>query len=443
MNTSFTTAQRPELHPAADARRPIRAGLLVLGLAVAAGIAWSCLAALSAAVIAPGVVKVEDNRKTVQHREGGIVGAILVTEGEHVSAGRALIQLGDERVQAELRTAAAQLDAETAKAARLLAQSVAAPAIEFPPALLARAADPQTAAAMQSQRSAFQARQRALDEQMAALDEQGIGLRQEIDSLQAQIRSRQAATSLMREEVRTHAELNEIGFVSKMQVLRLQRGLEDYESQRHEHLSNTARARQRLADLASRRIALRSDYRQAATDELPQAQARIATLEQQLGAARDAARRQEIVAPVTGQVVGLKVYTVGGVVAPGAPLLDIVPDQKPLLVEARLDVDDVVHASVGARAQVRLSAYSARSAPVLEGRLRQVSADRIVDAASGRPYYLAQIDIDAQSLRDAAHVHLQPGMAAEVFLLAGERSLWQYLLEPIRNSMRRALRQTA
>lgn len=432
-----------QLHPAADAAGTIRRGLLLLAIAVLGGGAWACVASLSAAIIAPGLIKVEHNRKTVQHREGGIVDAILIAEGEHVSAGQALIQLGDERVAAEMAAVAAELDAEMAKAARLEALSAGAAGIVFSAALAARVAEPGPAGAMRAERAAFESAQRALDEQLAVLQAQRSGVQQEISGLQAQSRSKTAATALMREEVRTHAALSDTGYISKVQVLRLQRGLQDYEAQRNEVISLTARALQRLAELSSRIHGLRSQSRQSAADELPRTRTRITLLEQQLRSSRDAARRQAIVAPVSGTVVGLKVFTVGGVIAPGAAVLDIVPDQSPLIVDARIDVDDVAHAQAGMPAQVRLSAYPATSAPLLDGTLRDLSADRLTDPGTGRAYYLAQVVIDPPSLRDAPGLVLKPGMAAEVFLLAGERTPLQYFIEPIRNSMRRALRQPA
>jgi HlyD family type I secretion membrane fusion protein len=433
----------PAMHPAARAGRTIGLGLAVLMIAVFGVGAWAGIASLSAAVIAPGIVKVEHNRQTVQHREGGIVSAILVGEGEHVQAGHALLQLADERVAAEMKSIAAQLDAETAKAARLQAQSGGAPKPDWPEALRVRAAAPEAMLAMQSEQAAFDARRRALDEQLTMLDRQGAQVRDEIASLQGQVRAQQAAAASMRDELRAQRALSDIGFVSRLQVVRLQRGLDEHEAQRHEAAANAARARQRLAELDARSNALRSQHRQGAADELPATRTRIAMLEQQLRSAQDAARRQAIVAPVAGTVMGLKVFTVGGVLAPGAAVLDIVPDEQPLVVEARLEVDDVAQAQVGMRADVRLPAYSARHTPLLGGTLRWVSADRTTDPASGRAYYLAQIGIDAQALRDAPRLQLKPGLAAEVFLLGAERTPLQYLIEPIRHSMRRALRQAA
>jgi HlyD family type I secretion membrane fusion protein len=430
-----------DLHRAADARFAIRCGLIVLALAVGGFGVWSAMATLSSAIILQGFVKVEDNRKTVQHREGGIVKAILVKEGDYVRSGSTLIVLGDERVAADLDAVAAQLDAETAKAARLSAESTGAQHVDFPSALLARVGESSAGIAMQLERAAFDAKRRALEEQLALLHDQGGEIEQEIEGLQRQAQSKQAATGLMREEVRTHESLSRVGFVSKMQVLRLQRNLQDYEAQRQEYVANAARAKQRRAELATRAKTLRTYYRQTAADELPQARARTAALEQQLRSSRDTAKRQAIVAPISGRVVALKVFTVGGVVAPGAPLLDIVPTDTSLTIEAKLDVDDVTYAAPSMPADVRITAYSSRTAPLLSGELRYVSADRMVDPATGQPYYSAQIAVHAQSLRAAPDVHLQPGMAAEVFLRTGDRTFLQYLADPIRNSMRRALRQ--
>jgi HlyD family type I secretion membrane fusion protein len=440
MNNTSTIPQAA-LHPAADAAKAIRLGLLLLVIAVGGAGAWLCLAQLSGAIIAPGYVKVEDNRKTVQHREGGIIKAILVKEGQRVAAGSALVLLGDESVAAQAESAAAQLDAETAKAARLEAESLGAQQIDFPAALTAIGSQQSAASAMQSERAAFAAKRGALDEQLTLLDVQAAQIRQEIEGLQRQAAAKRAASALMREEVRTYESLREVGFVSKMQVSRQERGLQDYEAQHNEYQANIARAKQRLAELGSHMNSLRSEYRQRAADELPAARARIATLAQQLRSTRDAARRQAVLAPIAGKIVDLKVHTVGGVLAPGAALMDIVPEQAPLIIEARLNVDDVSHARVGMQAEVRFPAYPARAMPLLSGELRHLAADRLTDTVTGRPYYLAQVAIAPQALGDDAQ--LRPGMSAEVFLLAHERTPLQYLIDPIRNSMRRALRQPA
>jgi HlyD family type I secretion membrane fusion protein len=441
MNHLSSSDLPSDLHRTADGRFAIRCGLIVLAVAVGGFGVWSALATLSSAIILQGFVKVEDNRKTVQHREGGIVKTIRIKEGDYVNAGSTLIELGDERVAAELAAVAAQLDAESAKAARLAAESNGAQRIDFPPSLLARGGEISAGTAMQSERAAFDSKRRAIEEQLALLHDQGNEVEQEIDGLQRQAQSKQAATTLMREEVRTHESLSRVGFVSKMQVLRLQRNLEDYEAQRQEYVANAARAKQRRAELATRAKMLRMQYRQNAADELPQTRARVATLEQQLRSSRDAAKRQAIVAPIAGKVVDLKVFTVGGVITPGTPLLDIVPADTALTIEAKLNVDDVTHATVGMAADIRITAYSPRSMPMLSGKLRYVSADRLTDAATGHPYYLAQIAVQADSLRSAPDIHLQPGMSAEIFLRTGDHTPLQYMIEPIHNSMRRAFRQ--
>jgi membrane fusion protein, epimerase transport system len=378
----------------------------------------------------------------VQHREGGIVKAVLVKEGQYVRAGSTLVELGDEAVAATFESAADQLDAESAKAARLEAESAYATAIAFPSALRESAARPAAASAMQVEQAAFLAKREGVRAQRSLLEEQADQIKQEIGGLERQAHAKQAATGLMQQEVRTYQSLSDVGFVSNMQVLRLRRNLQDYEAQRSEYLSNIARARQRLTDLAARSSALDSEYRQSAADQLPATRARIAALEQQLRSSRDAARRQAIVAPISGKIVDLKVFTVGGVIAQGAALMDIVPEVALLIIEARLNVDDVAQAQVGMQAEVRFPAYPARTVPLMNGELRHVAADRSTDVATGQPYYLAQIAMTLQTSAVAQDMLLRPGMSAEIFLLTHERTPLQYLIEPIRNSMRRALRQS-
>ena len=199
MNHLTSSVLPSDLHPAADARVAIRYGLIVLALAVGGFGAWSATAMLSSAIILHGFVKVEDNRKTVQHREGGIVKAVLVKEGYYVRMGSTLIVLGDERVAADVDAVAAQLDAETAKAARLSAESNGVQHIDFPSVLLTRAGEPSAGIAMQLERTAFETKRRALEEQLALMRDQGREVDQEVDGLQRQAQSKHAATALMRD----------------------------------------------------------------------------------------------------------------------------------------------------------------------------------------------------------------------------------------------------
>ncbi|MGQ0656871.1 MAG: HlyD family type I secretion periplasmic adaptor subunit, partial [Chromatiales bacterium] len=203
-----------------------------------------------------------------------------------------------------------------------------------------------------------------------------------------------------------------------------------------------AAARQKITGHELRIASLRDEYLQTAADELTASQAKIFDLEERLRPLQDASERQQIIAPIAGEVVGLKVFTVGGVIAPREPLLDIVPEDNPLIVEARVNVESIDELRLGMDADIRLTAYHVRSTPLIRGTVTYVSADRLSDEQTRAPYYLAHITVDKESLRAAGELRLLPGMPAEVFIKTQARTALDYLLEPVMGSLRRSLRES-
>jgi HlyD family type I secretion membrane fusion protein len=215
----------------------------------------------------------------------------------------------------------------------------------------------------------------------------------------------------------------------------------DYQARQGEHLAEVAKARQKKTDLELRILSLKNNYVQTAADELKDSSNKIADLMERLRPSEDEARRQNIVAPVAGRVVGLQVHTVGAVLAPREPLLDIVPKDSPLLVEAKVGVDSINELHEGMEAEVRLTAYQQRTTPLVKGTVNYVSPDRLVDKEINAPYYTVTIALSAASLKDAGQIRLQPGMGAEVYIQTRARTALDYVLEPVTDSMRRAFRE--
>lgn len=419
----------------------IRAGILGSVLLVLAIGIWVALAPLSGAVMGPGFVKVDMNRKTVQHQEGGIVGEILVRDGSKVAAGQTLIVLKDVRVDAGNETVRTQLDAELAKAARLAAEQTGASVVTFPPELTARGSDPRVAELLRHEGSVFRVRREALANQIALIRNQVGEARDEIKARGAQMKADEEAIRFQREELAQNRLLAEQGFVSKTRLLVLQREAAQYESRRAEGAADLAFAQQKVSDLELRAETLRSTFNQQASDELRQTTAAIFELRQRLRPAQDAEERQRITAPIAGEVVDLKVSTVGAVVAPRDPILDIVPENPDLLVEARVRPEDINFVHSGAHADVRLTAFRQRITPTVDGRVTYISADRLMDKATNAPYYMVHVRVSPEALREAGDLKLQAGMPAEVFIQTTARNALQYLLDPVLGFMQRSLRE--
>ena len=425
-----------------EGRKAIRIGLLVVVVAFGGGGLLLGRTPLAGAVVVSGVVKVTDNHKSVQHLEGGIVKEIRVRNGDRVAAGQTLIVLEDERASAGLDLLAGQWDAAAAKAARLQAEREFRPEPAFPERLRARAGDARVAELLRMETAQFQTKRAALERQLKSFDDQVAETEKEQVSLQAQLAAEKEASRLLAEEVRANEAGQQQQVVAKVQVLALKRAQQERLARQAELGAAIARTRQRMEELRSRATAFRNQYTQAAADESSAVRAQLADLEEKQRPSRDAVTRQAIVAPIAGQVVDLQVFTVGGVVRPGERLLDIVPDSEPLLIEARVGLDDVDDLRLEQSADIRLTAYPTRTTPLLHGTVRYISADQLSDPRTGTQHYIAQVAVDAPSLRAAGdNVHLQPGMRAELFIKTGERTVLDYLLEPVAATLRRALRE--
>jgi len=430
-----------DLERAGDPWPLIRAGIIGSVLLVLAIAAWVWIAPLSGAVIGPGHVKVDMNRKTVQHQEGGIVGEILVRDGSRVKAGQTLILLRDVRVDAGNEAVRAQLDAELAKAARLSAEQSGAAQIVFPAELTQRSSEPRVAEVLKHESAVFRVRREGLTNQITLLRNQAREARDEIKARDVQLKADERAITLQRDELAQNESLAKDGFVSKTRLLVLQREVAQHESRRAEGAAELARAYQKVSDLELRAETLRSTFNQEASNELRQSSAAIFELRERLRPAQDAEQRQRITAPASGEVVDLKVTSVGAVIAPREPILDIVPEDPDLLVEARVRPEDVNYVRIDSLADVRLTAFRQRITPTVEGKVIYISADRLVDKATNTPYYAVHVRVSPEALRKAGDLKLQAGMPAEVFIQTTARNALQYLLDPILGFLQRSLRE--
>jgi HlyD family type I secretion membrane fusion protein len=327
-----------------------------------------------------------------------------------------------------------------AKAARLATERDGLDRIEFPPAILERATDAKVAELIRTETNFFETRRAAMQQQIRLLEEQSAAARREIDSLRMRADAEVAASKLLEREVAANEKL-EHQYVPETHVLSLKRGIEDYKARQGEHLADIARAGQKITDLELRIATTRDRYLQEATEGMTAAQARIFDLQERLRPTRDMQRRQQILAPISGTVVGMNVFTVGGIIAPREPLMDIVPDENELIIEAQINVEDIDDVRVGQEADVRLSAYKRRSTPLVVGEVSYVSADRLTSPDGNDNYYLTRITVTRESLAEAGDIAMFPGMPAEVFIKTGERTALDYMLAPVTNVLRRSFRE--
>jgi HlyD family type I secretion membrane fusion protein len=416
------------------------AAVLLFGLVPVC--AWLALAPLSAAVVANSFVKVDLDRRVVQHAEGGTVREVKVRDGQHVEQGEPLLILGDVSVAADLNRLDYRVAVERASLARLEAEQLSARAIDFPSEVLAAArSDSRVAEQVVKERALFSARRDALVGQSALFRSQQGKVVQEAASLRAQIAQATESLKHQKAELETNRRLLSDGFISATRISQIEATVADYGVKLEERRSELARAEQRLIDADLRIKALESDYRQQASDQLKVSSARLAEIQQEQRKTVDAAGRQVIVAPVSGDVINLKFTTPGSVVSPREPIADIVPSNPRLVVEAHIRTEDVSRVQQKQAAEIRFTAFKYWTTKLVRGKVVYISADRLVDRATNAPYYSVLIEADADSLAAAGDLKLQAGMPAEVYINGEQRTPLEYMLEPVTQVLRRSARE--
>ena len=424
------------------ARGLLRAGVwTIVGAVVPIGL-WMGLAPLAMAVVAPAVVKVDLNRRPVQHLEGGTVREVLVRDGQHVKAGDPVLVLGDVRVDADRNRLDYRVHVERAALARLDAEQSLAPALAFPEDL-ARAAreDSRVEAALAKESALFRAQRHSLDSGTALMRTQRERVEQEMAAVRAQIGQAQQSLQLQRQDLESNRGLVTQGFVSTSRISQLEATVMDYAAKVEERRTELARADQRLAEIDLKIQSARNDYVKAASDQLKVTAQRLSEIEQEQRKSADAATRQVVVAPASGEVIDLKFTSPGAVVRPGDPIADIVPSDTQLIVEARIRPEDIANVHLGQAARVKFTALKYRNSTMVAARVTYVSGDRLVERQTGEAYYSAMVLADTRALAAVGDFKLQAGMPAEVYIEGSKQTALQYLAEPVTTVLRKAGRQ--
>lgn len=429
------------MEPEPSLRSTAIAGFVTIGAAFGGFFGWSLVAELDSAAIAPGVVIVDSHRKTVQHLEGGILRELLVQEGSSVRAGQVLLRLDAIQAEASLGQIKGQYWAALARVARLRAEQENLREISYPPELASETGDPQVQEIVVTQNQLFKARWEAYDGIIAVQRQRIKQIQEEIAALEAQLVATVERLKLTEEEANNVRILLEKGFERRPRLLELQRLVAELRGRRGELQANIARARQAIAAADLEILGTQNTRSSDIAKELQDTQAAAAELADRLRGASDVVIRREVVAPQDGRVVDLKVFTPGGVIAPGQPILDIVPLDDEMVIEARVSPMDIDVVRAGLESHVRLTAYKQKRVPPIEGVVSQVSADKLIDQRTGEAYFSARVTLSQDSLAKLKSVELYPGMPAEVMIVTGKRRALDYFVSPVTDSFRRALRE--
>ncbi|WP_349371523.1 HlyD family type I secretion periplasmic adaptor subunit [Salinarimonas sp.] len=429
-----------------SARGPTLLGSVVLGATFLAFGVWANAAPIAGAVVATGVFVTTGSNKTVQHLEGGVIKDILVREGDHVTPGQTLVLLDEVAPRAELRRLQLRFARTLAAEARLVAEIEGHQEVGFPEVLLAKASDPDVAEMIERQRLTFSARRRHLDSEIATLTRGLDALQERVGGNEVQLGAVREQIAFFEEELADKEQLLSQGLVRRPEVLALQRARSNMHGEIGRLIGDLGDAKERIARGQEQINALRNAAVKAAVEELQHVHAEMSDLRERIRSAENVLERIRIVAPVEGVVVKMRYHTAGGVIEAGKNVMEIVPVDEPLLIEAKVRPRDIDSVRRGQNASVRLTALNQRTTPMVEGEVIYLSADTLPEerplSADESDLYVVRIALDEGSVARVPHFEPTAGMPAEVYIETAERTFFEYLMRPLKDSMARAFRES-
>jgi HlyD family secretion protein len=423
-------------------RRHLRLALLAICLLGGTSAAWSFIVRLDSAVVTQGTVVVESHVKKVQHPTGGVIGSIHVKEGQNVNEGDVLVRLDETATRAALSIVMNDLTSTRARAARLMAERTGSTRITFPQDLTTRAAnDQEVVAILEGEIRHFSSRVAARRGQKAQLNERIGQLRQDILGSADQRKSLETQLRVAREELESLRGLEKQGLTTRPRITALEREIARNEGQLGETTARSSSMHGKIAETELQILQLDNDHTTEVTKELREAETKVSELQERRVGAEDQLRRIEIRAPITGIVHQLAVHTVGGVVNQTEPLMLIVPETDRLIVEVRIQPQDIDQVHMGQETRVRFTAFNQRTTPELTGKLFRIASDVTKDPQTGFNYFSGAVTLPDDELKRLQGLKLIPGMPADAFVKTGERTFASYITKPLTDQMQRSFRE--
>lgn len=416
-----------------DASGYSRLGWIVVLLGFGGFMLWALLAPLDKGVPMPGTVTKESNRQAVQHLTGGTIQEILVRDGDIVKAGQTLVRMNPITAEANAGTIRAQYFTARATEARLLAERDGLKQLAFPAELENAKVDPRVAEVRTLQSQLFTSRQMSLQSELGALDENAAGLKLQIRGMQEVRENEKAQLGFLKEQLAGMRDLAKEGYVARNRLLDLERTYAQINASIAENIGQVGRMQRQVAELNLRRSQRLQDFQKEVRTQLADVQKESQALGSRMTAVNYELANVDVKAPADGIVVGLAVFTKGGVVQPGFRMMDIVPTNDPLVVEGQLAVNLVDKVYPGLPVDLMFSAFNSNTTPHIPGEVTQVSADRTVDERTGVPYFVVRVRVtpEGEKLIAKHKLDIQPGMPADLFVKTGERTMMNYLIKPI------------
>ena len=410
-------------------------GVMLLGLVIAS------FAPLAASVIANGVVSAEGNRKTIQHLEGGMLRKILVREGEKVKAGQVLFELDPTQANAAAGITKNQYVALKALEARLLAERDQRASISFPADLLAQRSDPMVARAIADEEVQFQERRQTIQGQVDLMNSQREQYQSEIDGIDRQTQGLKDQLGFIQDELSDLRKIYDKGLVPRPRLLALEREQASLSGSIGRLTADRAKAVQGIADTQLKVRQIKQEFFEQVSQSITETRVKLAEVTEKEIVASDAQRRVKIVSPVNGTAQNLRFFTEGAVVRPAEPLVDIAPDDEAFVIQAHFSPTDVDNVFPGMVTEVRLPAFHSREIPILNGKIESISRDRLSDPEGKTTYFLAIVRVDIKQLPKPLREKVTAGMPAQVIVPTRKRTVLDYLISPLRDSLRTTMRE--
>ena len=423
----------------ADLNTHKRFGVLLFVALFGFGGIWASTAPIDGAALAPGVVTVSTYSSVVQHLEGGIINDIFVENGESVEQGEPILELDRTQSLAALEIANSEFIALRALEIRLIAERDQSETVDYPAQFLAlgNRAEVET----EAQIEIFNARRSAFEGSIGVLGQRIEQLRSQIVGLKALKDSKDELAKSFQEELEDIRVLLDQGFADKNRLRALERNVATFKGEAAELLASISSTEVQIGETQLQIIQQEREFQNNVVTELSEVQTNVSSALERVTANEDIVSRKVVRAPESGLVNGLQVHTIGGVITPGMRIVDIVPQEEDLIIEAQVTPGDIDRVEVGQRATIRFSSFGMGTVPTISGEVINISADSMVNESTLLSYYLARVEVSPDSLNSLGDLALMPGMPAEVFVATGSRTLVEYLMKPFSNAMARGLRE--
>ncbi len=424
-----------------DASRHVRIGWFIVLFGVVGFLIWASFAPLDQGVPMSGTVTVASSRKAVQHQTGGTVDEILVRDGDVVKAGQTLIKMNNVAIKSMADIARVQWYTSQAAEARLLAERDGTNTVSFPKSLLGLKNDVHAANSIALQQQLFSVRRTAIQSELSAVDENVGGLKSQLTGLEESMISKKQQQSILKEQLDNVRDLAKDGYIARNRLLDLERTYAQVNGGVSEDIGNIGRVKRQIAELGMRKSQRQQEYQKEVRTQLSEVQKERESLQSRVTALDFELSNTLVKAPVDGTVIGMNVFTRGGVVPSGFKLMEIVPQDDALIIDGMLAVNLIDKVQVGLKVELMFSAFNVNKTPHIPGVITHIAADRSVDERTGHPYYKVKAEVTPEGKKLLGSLAVRPGMPVDLSVKTGERTMMNYLFKPIIDRGHTALRE--